>query len=67
MWMEAMSAYGGTITFAPNFAYALAVKRCRDKDLEGLDLSKVRVTGCGAEPINAAMLRSPSSKRNASV
>jgi len=57
MWMEAMSTYGGTITFAPNFAYGLAVKRCRDKDLEGLDLSKIRIAGCGAEPINAQVLR----------
>jgi fatty-acyl-CoA synthase len=57
MWMEAMSTYGGTITFAPNFAYGLAAKRCRDKDLEGLDLSKIRVAGCGAEPINASVLR----------
>jgi fatty-acyl-CoA synthase len=57
MWMEAMSTYGGTITFAPNFAYGLAVKRSRDKDLEGLDLSKIRIAGCGAEPINAQVLR----------
>jgi fatty-acyl-CoA synthase len=57
MWMEAMSTYGGTITFAPNFAYSLVVKRSRDKDLEGLDLRKVRVTGCGAEPINPQVMR----------
>jgi fatty-acyl-CoA synthase len=57
MWMEAMSSYGGTITFAPNFAYSLAVKRSRDKDLEGLDLSKLRIAGCGAEPINPQVLR----------
>lgn len=57
MWMEAMSTHGGTITFAPNFAYSLAVKRSRDRDLEGLDLSKLRVAGCGAEPINPQVLR----------
>jgi fatty-acyl-CoA synthase len=57
MWMEAMSQYGGTITFAPNFAYSLIVKRSRDKDLEGLDLSKLRIAGCGAEPINANVMR----------
>ena len=28
-----------TISFGPNFAYALCVKRIRDADLEGLDLS----------------------------
>jgi fatty-acyl-CoA synthase len=57
MWMQAMSEYGASITFAPNFAYALAAKRSRDKDLEGLDLSRVRVAGCGAEPISANVLR----------
>jgi fatty-acyl-CoA synthase len=58
MWMEAMSQYGGTITFAPSFAYGLAAKRTRDKDLEGLDLSRLRIAGCGAEPINPRVLRS---------
>ena len=57
MWMEAMSQYGGTITFAPNFAYGLAAKRTRDKDLEGLNLSRLRVAGCGAEPINPRVMR----------
>jgi len=57
MWMQAMHDYRGTITFAPNFAYALAVKRSRDKDIEGLDLSRVRVAGCGAEPVSAPVLR----------
>jgi fatty-acyl-CoA synthase len=57
IWMEAMSKYDGTITFAPNFAYALAARRTRDQDLEGLDLSRVRVAGCGAEPINADVMR----------
>jgi fatty-acyl-CoA synthase len=57
MWMQAMHDYAGTITFAPNFAYSLAVKRSRDKDLEGLDLSKIRIAGCGAEPINPQVMR----------
>ncbi len=57
VWMEATSKYGGTITFAPNFAYALAARRTRDEDLAGLDLSRLRVAGCGAEPINADVMR----------
>jgi fatty-acyl-CoA synthase len=57
MWMQAMSDYGGTITFAPNFAYGLATKRSRDKDLENLDLRKIRIAGCGAEPINPQVMR----------
>ncbi len=56
-WMDAISKHGGTITFAPNFAYALAARRMRDQDLEGLDLGRLRVAGCGAEPINADVMR----------
>ncbi|MGF6696669.1 fatty-acyl-CoA synthase [Paraburkholderia sp. MM5496-R1] len=57
LWMEAITKYRGTISFAPNFAYALAARRTRDQDLEGLDLRRLRVAGCGAEPINAQALR----------
>ncbi|MCL2451041.1 MAG: AMP-binding protein, partial [Polyangiaceae bacterium] len=41
---------------APNFAYALCIKRIRPSDLEGLDVSKWRVAGCGAEPIRPETL-----------
>ena len=57
MWMDAMSKHGGTITFAPNFAFGLAAKRTRDRDLEGMDLSAIRIAGCGAEPINPDVMR----------
>jgi fatty-acyl-CoA synthase len=57
VWLETITKVRGTITFAPNFAYALASKRARDKDLESLDLSTVRVAGCGAEPINPKVMR----------
>jgi acyl-CoA synthetase (AMP-forming)/AMP-acid ligase II len=55
-WLETISRHRGTISFGPNFAYALCVKRIRDKDVEGLDLSSWRAAGCGAEPIRAANL-----------
>jgi fatty-acyl-CoA synthase len=56
IWLETLHQTKGTLTFAPNFAYALATKRARDKDLEGLDLSRVRLAGCGAEPINPKVM-----------
>jgi len=56
-WLEYLSKHRGTITYGPNFSYAIATKRIRDKDLEGLDLSCVRIAGCGAEPIQADTLR----------
>src|SRR5215467_8143483 len=55
-WLRALSRYKGTISFAPNFAYDLAVRRVKDADLAGLDLSSWRVAGCGAEPIHASTL-----------
>ena len=57
LWLDALHRYRGTITYAPNFAYALVAKRVKDRDVEGLDLSCVRVAGCGAEPIQAKTLR----------
>jgi len=57
MWLQTISKHKGTITYAPNFAYALATKRVRDDELAGVDLSSVRVAGCGAEPIQADTLR----------
>ncbi|HET6338491.1 MAG TPA: fatty acyl-AMP ligase [Polyangiales bacterium] len=57
IWLETLHQQKASITFAPNFAYALATKRARDKDLDGLDLSRMRVAGCGAEPINPRVMR----------
>ncbi|MDI1445052.1 fatty acyl-AMP ligase [Polyangium sp. 6x1] len=56
-WLESISKYKGTISFGPNFAYALAVKRIKESEMEGLDLSSWRIAGCGAEPIRADNLR----------
>jgi len=55
-WLKAISRYRATVSFAPNFGYDLAVRRIRDVDLEGLDLSCWRIAGCGAEPIHAPTL-----------
>ena len=55
VWMKTVNDYRGTITFAPNFAFALAAKRARAQ--KDLDLSCLRVLGCGAEPINARTIR----------
>ncbi len=55
-WFQAFTRHKGTIAYAPNFAYALCVKRIREKDLAGIDLSTWRVAGCGAEPIRPETL-----------
>ena len=51
-WMEWMSAFGGTATAGPNFAYALAARAL--PRLSGLDLSPWRVGLNGAEPVDPA-------------
>jgi fatty-acyl-CoA synthase len=56
IWLDTIHKHRGTITYAPNFAYALVAKRLKDKDVAGLDLSCMRITGCGAEPIQAKTL-----------
>lgn len=57
IWLETLAKYPSSMTYGPNFAYALAAKRARPADLKKLDLSGVKVAGCGAEPIQAATLR----------
>jgi fatty-acyl-CoA synthase len=61
-WLEQMSQKKATVSFGPNFAYALCVKRVRDSELQGLDLSHWRVAGCGAEPIRAENLEAFASR-----
>jgi fatty-acyl-CoA synthase len=56
-WLAAIHKHRGTITFAPNFAYALATRSIQARHMEGWDLSCLRVSGCGAEPISADVLR----------
>lgn len=52
-WMELISNYGGTVTAAPNFAYAIAARALgRAKEI---DLSTMRIALNGAEPIDAGV------------
>ncbi len=55
-WLRAISHHRATVSFAPNFAYDLCVRRVKAADLEGLDLSCWRIAGCGAEPVHAPTL-----------
>ncbi|MCA2978348.1 MAG: fatty acyl-AMP ligase [Myxococcaceae bacterium] len=57
LWLETIHRVRGTITFAPNFAYALATKRTKAEQLARWDLSCVKAFGCGAEPINSGTMR----------
>ncbi len=57
LWLETIHRVRGTISFAPNFAYALATKRTKPEQLARWDLSCMRHFGCGAEPINSTTMR----------
>ncbi|MFT7839577.1 fatty acyl-AMP ligase [Saccharothrix sp. BKS2] len=54
LWPDLISRYGGTITAAPNFAYAIAARRMRGVDDGAYDLSRLRIALNGAEPIDPA-------------
>ena len=55
-WLRAIRKHQGTITAAPNFAYELCVRKISDKEMEGVDLSSMRVVMNGAEPVNPETL-----------
>jgi fatty-acyl-CoA synthase len=57
LWMETVHRHRGTITFAPNFAFALAARRTPPERLAQLDLSCIKALGCGAEPNHPGTLR----------
>lgn len=50
-WPQAVHQYHGTLSAAPNFGYELAARRVTDDELKSLDLSSLRVTFNGAEPV----------------
>ncbi|MCX2932116.1 AMP-binding protein [Mycobacterium sp. CVI_P3] len=56
-WLRAISRHGGTVTAAPNFAFGLCLKRIRDDELAGVDLSSWRLCLNGAELTNAEVQR----------
>ncbi len=51
-WLWAIHRYRGTLSAAPNFAYDYCVRKLKDADLTGLDLSSWRVSFNGAEPVS---------------
>nr|WP_127505572.1 fatty acyl-AMP ligase [Actinoplanes solisilvae] len=57
LWAELLSRYGGTITTAPNFAWAVLTRQLARVEPGTLDLSALRVACNGAEPIDPATMR----------
>ncbi|MET0235366.1 MAG: fatty acyl-AMP ligase [Kibdelosporangium sp.] len=57
LWMDLISRYGGTITAAPNFAYAMVGRRMGNAEDGAYDLSALRLALNGAEPIDATAVK----------
>jgi 1-acyl-sn-glycerol-3-phosphate acyltransferase len=55
-WLRAISAWKGTMSAAPNFAYDLCATKIVDADLKDLDLSSWRIAFNGAEPVQPETL-----------
>ncbi len=51
-WMRAIHRHRGTISGGPNFSYELCLRRIKDDDMEGIDLSSWRFAFNGAEPVS---------------
>ncbi len=56
-WLWAIHRYRATLSVAPNFAYELCLNKIDDERLKGLDLSSLRMTLNGAEPVSIPTLR----------
>ncbi|MFC5993000.1 fatty acyl-AMP ligase [Pseudonocardia hispaniensis] len=52
LWAQLISSYGGTVTAAPNFAYAVLGRQLAKADEGSLDLSTLRFALNGAEPVD---------------
>lgn len=52
LWLRALAMTGGTITWSPNFGYAITAQRARDSELEGVRLDHVRGFWNAAERIH---------------
>ncbi|HZN18527.1 MAG TPA: fatty acyl-AMP ligase [Micromonosporaceae bacterium] len=56
LWAELISRYGGTITTAPNFAWAILTRQLARAEPGSLDLSRLRIAGNGAEPVDPSTM-----------
>ena len=57
LWLDAIHRFRGTITFAPNFAFALSARAVSEEQAKDWDLSCLKALGCGAEPIQPDTMR----------
>jgi acyl carrier protein len=56
-WLRAIHRYRATLSAAPNFGFELCAAKVETADIEGVDLSSLRLVANGAEPVSAQTLR----------
>ena len=56
-WLWAMHRFRATYSAAPNFGFELCINKVADADLQGLDLSRLRLVANGAEPVSPQTIR----------
>ncbi|GAB2561412.1 type I polyketide synthase [Dyella jejuensis] len=55
-WLRALSDFRVSCSASPNFGYKLCVRKIRDDELDGVDLSCMRCAVSGAEPIRSTTI-----------
>ncbi len=61
-WLSCISRHRGTLTASPNFGYALCLSKIEGEDMQGIDLSSLRMAFNGAEPVSPEVIRGFSEK-----
>jgi 1-acyl-sn-glycerol-3-phosphate acyltransferase len=51
-WLQAIHRHRGTMSGGPNFSFELCLRRIRDEEIEGIDLSSWRFAFNAAEPVS---------------
>ncbi len=52
LWLRAIARHRATLTPSPPFALGMCTRRIPEAELDGVDLSSLRLLTCGAEPIS---------------
>jgi 1-acyl-sn-glycerol-3-phosphate acyltransferase len=56
-WLWAIHRFRATFSASPNFGFELCLNKIADADIDGLDLSSLRMVANGAEPVSVHTLR----------
>jgi acyl-CoA synthetase (AMP-forming)/AMP-acid ligase II len=52
LWLRSLSQTGATVTWSPNFGFALAERKAKDSEIDGVKLDRVRAFWNAAERIH---------------